>query len=143
MKRNNLGYWIATGLLGAGFLMSGLMDLTHGGPIDQVMTHLGYPLHVATLLGIWKILGALAIVAPGVPRLKEWAYAGVAFDLSGAVWSHIAVGDGPSEWMAPVLLLAIAFTSWALRPADRKLTSTRATDVSVPATATPATLRAA
>jgi uncharacterized membrane protein YphA (DoxX/SURF4 family) len=120
-KTKKLGYWIATGLAAAGFLAGGLADLTHAADVDATMVHLGFPLHVATLLGIWKILGAIALVAPRLPRLKEWAYAGIAFDLTGAAWAHAAVGDGASAVVTPLVLLGIAAASWALRPADRRL----------------------
>ena len=85
------------------------------------MLDLGYPRYVVTLLGVWKLLGVLAILWPGFPRLKEWAYAGIAFDLSGAAVSHLAVGD--PLWHLPLTLglLAVAFVSWALRPAGRVL----------------------
>ena len=120
-KTKKLGYWIATGLAGAGFLAGGLMDLGHGADVDATMAHLGFPLHVATLIGIWKLLGALAIVAPRFPRLKEWAYAGFVFDLTGAAWAHAAAGDAASTLVPPIALLALVMVSWALRPADRRL----------------------
>lgn len=95
-------------VLGAQWAVSGVLDL-------------GYPRYVVTLLGAWKLLGVLAILWPGFPRLKEWAYAGIAFDLSGAAVSHLAVGD--PFWHLPLTLglLAVAFVSWALRPAGRVL----------------------
>jgi len=97
-------------VLGAQWAVSGVLDL-------------GYPRYVVTLLGTWKLLGVLAILWPGFPRLKEWAYAGIAFDLSGAAVSHLAVGD--PFWHLPLTLglLAVAFVSWALRPAGRVLPS--------------------
>jgi hypothetical protein len=87
---------------------------------------LGYPLHFVTLLGIWKILGALAVLAPKFPRLKEWAYAGIAFDLTGAAFAWAVVGGSDSlsnagHIIVPLAGLAVAFTSWALRPDSRKL----------------------
>jgi len=95
-------------VLGAQWAVAGVLDL-------------GYPRYVVTLLGVWKLLGVLAILWPGFPRLKEWAYAGIAFDLSGAAVSHLAVGD--PFWHLPLTLglLAVAFVSWALRPAGRVL----------------------
>jgi hypothetical protein len=97
-------------VLGAQWAVSGVLDL-------------GYPRYVVTLLGAWKLLGVLAILWPGFPRLKEWAYAGIAFDLSGAAVSHLAVDD--PFWHLPLTLglLAVAFVSWALRPAGRVLPS--------------------
>jgi hypothetical protein len=85
MKRSNLiAYWVTTGLTAAAFAMGGLVDLSRGADVAAGMQHLGYPLYFASILGVWKVLGALAIVAPGTARLKEWAYAGMFFDLTGA-----------------------------------------------------------
>ena len=85
------------------------------------MTALGYPAYVVTLLGVWKVLGAVALTVPGFPRLKEWAYAGVAFDLSGATVSHLVSGSPAFHAVVPVVLLAVAALSWATRPASRRL----------------------
>jgi hypothetical protein len=85
------------------------------------MGRLGYPEYVMTLLGAWKVLGAVALLAPGLPRLKEWAYAGAFFDLSGAVASHLLSGDAPSNAIPPFVIGMLAMASWALRPADRTL----------------------
>ena len=85
------------------------------------MTHLGYPVYFASILGLWKLLGAIAIVAPGFPRLKEWAYAGFFFDLTSAAVSRAAVGDGVADILAPLGFLALVLASWALRPASRTL----------------------
>jgi hypothetical protein len=76
-----------------------------------------------TLLGVWKILGAAAVLIPKFPLVKEWAYAGFFFVMSGAVFSHLAVGDGAMEFFGPVLLLILTFVSWYFRPADRKIIS--------------------
>ena len=81
---------------------------------------LGYSSYFVTLLGVWKVLGGLAILAPRLPRLKEWAYAGIAFDLIGASFSHVAVGN-PVKAIAPLVILGIAAASWALHPAGRIL----------------------
>lgn len=125
MKAPKIGYWVATALLALGFLAGGIFDLGQSPPVVDAMKHLGYPAYLAALLGTWKVLGALAVVAPGLPRLKEWAYAGMMFDLTGAFVSHAAVGDGADKLFAPLLLLAFLATSWALRPAARKLASAR------------------
>jgi uncharacterized membrane protein YphA (DoxX/SURF4 family) len=89
----------------------------------STLQHLGYPLYFATLAGAWKILGALAIVAPGLPRLKEWAYAGFFFELTAAAFSHASVGDSAADIIAPLGFLALVAASWALRPASRRLAS--------------------
>jgi uncharacterized membrane protein YphA (DoxX/SURF4 family) len=89
--------------------------------VIEGFSHLGYPVYFAAILGVWKVLGAITIVAPRFPRLKEWAYAGIAFDLSGAALSSAAVGDGAGNVIAPLVLLAIVVASWALRPESRVL----------------------
>ncbi len=116
-----IAYWATTGLLGFALIAAGASDLQHAPPVMAGMAHLGYPAYVATILGVWKLLGALAIVVPGQPRLKEWAYAGIAFDLSGAIASHLWSGDGAAQVAAPLLLLAFAVVSWAFRPQGRRL----------------------
>jgi hypothetical protein len=85
------------------------------------MAHLGYPLYFLTFLGVWKVLGAVAIVVPGFPRLKEWAYAGMIFDLSGAVVSRAVMGDGAANVIPPFVVGCLVVASWALRPDDRVL----------------------
>jgi DoxX-like family len=83
--------------------------------------HLGYPLYFSTISGVWQAGGAAAIIAPGFPRLKEWAYAGAFFTWSGAVASHLAAGDSAESWVTPLVFAIFAILSWALRPADRRL----------------------
>ena len=114
-------YWISTALVSAGFLLGGVLDLLHVPPVVQAITTLGYPAYLATLLGGWKVLGVAAVVSPGLPRLKEWAYAGMLFDLSGAAFSHAASGDPAGKVAVPLVFLALAAASWALRPASRRL----------------------
>jgi uncharacterized membrane protein YphA (DoxX/SURF4 family) len=124
MNARTTGYWTTTGLLGFAFAAGGIMDLTHAPELITTLGQLGYPPYVATLLGAWKLLGATALLAPRLPRVKEWAYAGIAFDLSGAVFSHLAVGDPASKVVAPLLLLGLAVASWSLRPESRMLRAT-------------------
>jgi DoxX-like family len=88
MKTRNIGYWASTGVTGLAFLAGGLGDLVRSPAVVAGMTHLGYPAYFATILGAWKALGALALLVPRFPRLKEWAYAGIFFDLSGAALSR-------------------------------------------------------
>jgi DoxX-like family len=96
--------------------------------------HLGYPLYFATLLGVWKLLGAIVITAPGLPRVKEWAYAGFCFDLTAAAMSHAAVGDATGDIVAPLVFLALVVASWALRPESRRLPAAAArTSETIPA----------
>jgi uncharacterized membrane protein YphA (DoxX/SURF4 family) len=120
-KRNKIIYWIATLWLALGMLSTGIVQLIKMKEEVAMMDHLGYPLYLLTILGIWKILGIAAVLIPKFPLLKEWAYAGFFFAMSGAVFSHLAIGDGAIEFFGPVLLLILTFVSWYFRPADRKI----------------------
>ena len=119
-KRNKIIYWIATGWLALGMLSTGVVQLLKTKEEAELMTHLGYPLYFLTILGIWKILGVIAVLIPEFPLLKEWAYAGFFFAMSGAIVSHLAMGDAAKESFGPVLLLALTIVSWYFRPASRK-----------------------
>ena len=122
-KRNKIIYWIATIWLALGMLSTGTVQLFKlKADVDQI-THLGYPIYLLTILGIWKILGVVALLIPKFPLLKEWAYAGFFFAMSGAVFSHLANGDGAKEFFGPTLLLILTVVSWYFRPADRKIIS--------------------
>jgi uncharacterized membrane protein YphA (DoxX/SURF4 family) len=116
-----IAYWTTTILGPASFVIGGVLNLTQSQEVAATMSHLGYPLYFASILGTWKLLGAIAIVVPGFPRLKEWAYAGFFFDLTAAAASRAAVGDGAADVIAPLAFLALVAASWALRPASRKL----------------------
>jgi hypothetical protein len=114
-KLRTVAYWGTTGLAAFAFLTGGIVDLQRGPAMLAGMSHLGYPSYFMLILGAWKVLGALALVAPRFPRLKEWAYAGIAFDLTGAALSHAAVGDGAAKVIVPLVLFGLVATSWALR----------------------------
>jgi uncharacterized membrane protein YphA (DoxX/SURF4 family) len=117
-------YWITTILIAFAMFSGGIAYLMHQKDTMEGMARLGYPAYFVTILGVWKVLGALAILAPRFPRLKEWAYAGIFFDLTGAAASHAASGDydaGAFHIVVPLVLAAITMDSWALRPASRKL----------------------
>lgn len=114
-------YFGTLGLFSLAMIGSGVMDLAQPPALLEGMKHLGYPAYFVALLGIWKLLGVAAVLAPRRPRLKEWAYAGFAFDLSGAAVSHLVSGDGVGKALVPLLLLGIGLASWALRPASRRL----------------------
>ena len=114
-------YWISTIWLALGMLSTGIVQLIKMKEEVDMMTHLGYPLYFLTILGIWKILGIIAVLLPKFPLLKEWAYAGFFFAMSGAVFSHLASGNGGKEFFGPVLLLVLTMVSWYFRPADRKI----------------------
>jgi len=120
-KLKSTAYWASTGLIAAAFLLGGAVDAAARPPAVAFLAHLGYPAYFATLIGVWKALGGLALLAPRFPRLKEWAYAGIFFDLTGAAISHAASGDGASNVIVPLVLGGIAFASWSLRPDSRKL----------------------
>jgi uncharacterized membrane protein YphA (DoxX/SURF4 family) len=116
-----IAFWTATIFGPASFVIGGVLNLTHASQATETLSHLGYPAYFAWILGAGKLSGALAIVAPGLPRLKEWAYAGFFFDLTAAAFSRAAVGDSPADVIAPLGFLALVLASWALRPASRKL----------------------
>lgn len=109
-------YWAATALTAFVFFSGGIVDLVRGPAMRSALAALGYPSYFMLILGAWKVLGALAVVVPRRPRLKEWAYAGMFFDLSGAAFSHAAVGDPAGKVLVPLALLGIVMASWALRP---------------------------
>ena len=111
-----IAYWGTTALTALAFFTGGLADVTRGPAMVSGMAHLGYPAYFMLILGSWKVLGALAILAPRLPRLKEWAYAGIVFDLTGAALSHASVGDGFAKVITPLVILGFAAASWALRP---------------------------
>jgi uncharacterized membrane protein YphA (DoxX/SURF4 family) len=122
-KRDKIIYWIATGWLSLGMLSSGIMQLLGGKEEVDFITNLGYPSYLLIILGVSKLLGTVAILAPRLPLLKEWAYAGFFFTMSGAVFSHVANGDGPKDYFGPILLLVLIAVSWYFRPADRKIST--------------------
>jgi len=123
-KRKKIIYWIANIWLALGMLATGTGQLLKAkagqGGVDMI-THLGYPVYLLTILGIWKILGVIALLIPKFPLLKEWTYAGIFFLMSGAMFSHIPIGDPMSAIIPSLLLLILAVVSWYFRPADRKI----------------------
>jgi uncharacterized membrane protein YphA (DoxX/SURF4 family) len=121
MMMRGIAYWVATGLTAFVFVSGGAADVARPGFVMEGMTHLGYPAYFVSILGVWKLLGGLAVLAPRFPRLKEWAYAGMAFDLTGAAASHAACGDPAGKVVAPLVILGIVAASWALRPESRRL----------------------
>lgn len=124
-KRNKIIYWIATIWLSLGMVSTGivqLLKLKGNGPGSlETMTQLGYPTYFVTLLGIAKILGVIVLLIPKFPLLKEWAYAGFFFMMSGAIFTHIAAGNSIGEIFPSLLLLILTVVSWYFRPADRKI----------------------
>jgi uncharacterized membrane protein YphA (DoxX/SURF4 family) len=114
-------YWVATVFVGGNSVVAGAMDVLRMQPLLGILLHLGYPAYFATILGGWKVLGGLALLAPGAPRLKEWAYAGLFIDFTAAVASHLAVGDGAAQIAGPAMSTLFLAASWALRPPSRRL----------------------
>lgn len=120
-KRNKIIYWAATALLAFGMLSGGLMQIAHAKWNVEGIVHLGYPAYFLYIIGTWKILGIAAILISRHGLLKEWAYAGFFFAMSGAVLSHIVSGDSIGQWIAPFGFLILTVVSWYFRPADRRL----------------------
>ena len=122
-KRNKIIYWIATAWLALGMLSTGIVQLLKIKEEADMFTRLGYPTYLLTIIGVWKILGVVAVVIPKFPLLKEWAYGGFFFIMTGAIFSHLACGDEAKEFFGPILLLTLTFISWFFRPAERKMIS--------------------
>ncbi|SUX44064.1 DoxX family protein [Chryseobacterium indoltheticum] len=120
-KRNKIIYWIVTVFLSVGMLAGGIQQMLQIGGYNEIITKLHYPLYVLSILGVWKILGVIAILIPKFPLLKEWAYAGFFFAMSGAAISHFAVGQSFTEAIPALVLLAVTVLSWYFRPSDRKI----------------------
>lgn len=120
-KRNKIIYWIATLWLALGMLSTGIVQVIKMKEEVHMMAHLGYPVYFLTIIGVWKILGVIAILIPKTPLLKEWTYAGFFFAMSGAIFSHFACGDGAKEFFGQTLLLVLIILSWYFRPVERKL----------------------
>jgi hypothetical protein len=115
------GYWGATILIASAFLSGGVVYLAGAEIPVRGIVELGYPGYFVTLLGGWKVLGGLVLLAPGLPRVKEWAYAGIAFDLIAAAFSYAALGRALVKVIVPLVLLAITVVSWQFRPPSRML----------------------
>lgn len=122
-KRNKIIYWITTGFLAFGMLAGGVQQLLQIGGYVEIVSGLGYPLYLLSILGAWKILGVIAILVPRFPLVKEWAYAGFFFAMSGAAISHIVEGQPFAEAVPSLVLLTMTVLSWYFRPADRKIIS--------------------
>lgn len=120
-KRNKVLYWIATLWLSLGMVSTGIVQIIGIEEELQKMERLGYRHYFLVTIGVWKILGVVAVLIPGYPLVKEWAYAGFFFLMSGAIVSHTAMGDSAQEFFGPSLLLMLTLLSWYLRPDDRKL----------------------
>ena len=122
-KTQKITYWVATIWLSLGMVSTGIVQFIKMKEEVDMMNHLGYPVYILTILAIWKFLGVIAVLIPKFPLVKEWAYAGFFFAMSGAVFSHLAMGDAAKELFGPLLLIVLTVVSWYFRPADRKLVS--------------------
>ncbi|MBN8877144.1 MAG: DoxX family protein [Sphingobacteriales bacterium] len=120
-KRNKIIYWVSTIWLALGMASTGIVQLFRVKEDVDFIIQMGYPDYFLTIIGTWKILGAIAVLIPKFTLLKEWAYAGFFFIMSGAVFSHIATGNSMNEIFPAVLLLALTVISWYFRPANRKI----------------------
>lgn len=102
-------------------LLASVPDILRLPDAQAIFAHLGYPAYLLPFLGVAKVLAVIAILVPGFARLKEWAYAGVVFDLAGALYSHLNVGDPASTWLFPLIGLVLAFGSYAFLRKGRAL----------------------
>ncbi len=121
-KSDRIIYWAATGLFTIGMFSSGLQQIFRQKDMTAMVSVLGYPMYFMTILGVWKILGVAAVLMPGFKILKEWAYAGFFFVMTGALISHIACGDfGVKAMLGPIFQILFIMTSWYFRPAGRRV----------------------
>lgn len=121
-KRDKIIYWIFTLWMSLGMVSSAIVQLLKTKEETDMFNHLGYPEYFMSMLGIWKISGVIVVLIPKFPLLKEWAYAGFFFAMSGGLISHIVLGDPMNETFPPFLLLVLTVISWYFRPASRKIT---------------------
>lgn len=124
-KTHKIIYWISTVFLAFGMLAGGVQQLLQVGGYVEIITNLGYPVYMLSILGAWKILGVIAILVPKLKLIKEWAYAGFFFAMSGAAISHLATGQAFSEAIPSLVLLFMTVISWSFRPSSRKITLER------------------
>lgn len=125
-KGKMIAYWTVTSILVFAIMLSGIGQLMQYGGNVELVTNLGYPLYILTILGIWKVLGAIALLVPGFPRLKEWVHAGIFFLMTGAALSHAFAndyGDYGFNMILPLSYAALNIASWVLRPQSRILGS--------------------
>ena len=125
-------YWLATAAVAGELGLGGIWDIARLPFVADLVTHLGYPSYFLVLLGTWKVLGALALLVPRRPLLKEWAYAGAFFTYTGAIASHLTTGYALGEVGLLAVLTVLTVLSWALRPPSRR--TWRPTPTAAPAT---------
>jgi hypothetical protein len=120
-SKQRIAYWIFTGLLALGMFSGGVAQLMRAKWNVEGIVHLGYPTYFLSIIGTWKVLGVVALLVPGYGLVKEWAYAGFFFLMTGAVVSHLVSGDRITQVIAQSIFVVLIVLSWRLRPADRKL----------------------
>ncbi len=119
-KKKTIAYWIVTGLL-CFCMLGGIGQLLQVKEVVEGFVPLGYPLYFISIIGFWKVMAIVAILIPKFPLVKEWAYAGVVFAMTGASISHIAINDTAFHIIVPLVIVGLAIASWYLRPASRKI----------------------
>jgi hypothetical protein len=120
-KQHKLIYWSSTILLCTGMCFGGIAQVFRVKETVEGIAHVGYPPYFMSIIGLWKIAGVIVVLMPKLPLVKEWAYAGFFFAMTGAVISHIAIGDRLSEFLAPLIFTLLAVVSWYFRPPNKKL----------------------
>ena len=120
-KRNKIIYWVATLWLALGMTSTGIVQIIKMDEEVQNISNLGFPVYLMTLIGVWKILGVIVVLIPKFPLVKEWAYAGFFFTMTGAIISHLAIGEPIVKTLPPLLLLILTILSWYFRPEERKI----------------------
>jgi uncharacterized membrane protein YphA (DoxX/SURF4 family) len=132
MTKRNLEYWISTGLVASVMTASGSLAVMHVPQFMQALEHLGYPRYFANLLGVGKLTGVVVLLAPGLPKLKEWAYVAFGITILSACYSHFSSGDG---WLAlePLATFLALVVSYLRRPADGRTVQSRRIGSSLPA----------
>lgn len=120
-KQNKIIYWVSTLWLVSAMVASGVQQIFQFGGFVDIMHNLHFPVYFSRILGVWKLLGVFVILLPGFSLVKEWAYAGFFFVMSGAIIAHLAMSHGVSDFIAPVFLLILTCISWYLRPTGRRL----------------------
>lgn len=120
-KTKKIIYWIATVWLSLGMASTGIVQLLKLKEETAFVLELGFPVYILTLIGVWKLLGVIAVLSPKTPLIKEWAYSGFFFVMTGALYSHLITGKSMNQVFGASLLLVLTVVSWYLRPANRKL----------------------
>lgn len=121
LKLKSLSYWVITALIAFFIGSGGAAELARVPGTVQGLVQLGYPVYFATIIGFWKLAGAIAILVPRFPRLKEWAYAGIFFNMTGAAATSLFTHSAAWHLVVELVIAALTVASWALRPPSRRL----------------------